>query len=117
MKLKTIGEIVDFLKAWAVDHSVDIIELLLVGSQADVLEYDSSQNRSDIDIVVMIRNDANPTELLSELAAAGLRLSILFHPLFMTEKERDEKLRIQQYRRMLDSGRRIYPKDKSTTTG
>ena len=107
----TIGTIIACLKAWALGHHPNIIEVTIVGSQAQVPESESPCAKSDLDLFVLVKPDVDPRILFSELAAIGLEYSILLHPLIMTKDEWNQKVRIDHYRKMRDSERRIYPLD------
>ena len=106
---KTIGQCVEVLCAWAEEHDRELIEVILVGSQAPLREDAALRAGSDIDVVVVVTDDADQRQLLATLAAVGLQHKVLFHPLLMTSKERRDKLRMPHYGEMMSSGHRIYP--------
>lgn len=109
MSRKTIGEIIHLIRTWSFSRVTDIIEIILVGSQSKLGESEITKKGSDIDIIIVIQDNANPTLLMSELADIGLQESILFHPLFMSLEEKREKINISHYKNMYESGRRIFP--------
>jgi predicted nucleotidyltransferase len=111
MKPKTIADIDTLLKHWAECHRDEIIEIILVGSQVNLGISDTLRPGSDVDLVILIRNDANSMRMMSELAGVGLEQMVLFHPIFMTRKEFRDKILIGQYKRMLKAGRRIVSED------
>ena len=116
MAARTIGQVMELLKSWLLHHHMDIIEVILVGSQADLQESDLTSQGSDVDLVILIHDNSDPEQLLSNLALFGLQNSVLFHPLIMTREELTDKQKIPHYRRMIKSGRRVYP-DEDVTTG
>ena len=115
MKQKTIADIVHLVKNWSRSHCGEVIETILVGGQAELMGCDTLRPGSDVDLVITIRDNADSRTLMFELAAVGLEQSVLFHPLFMTRKEWNEKMLLDRYRKMLKSGKRIFPEDMSPT--
>lgn len=115
MATRTIGEVAKLLRSWSLHHYIDIIEVILVGSQANLQESDSPPQGSDVDLVILIHDNSNPEQLLSDLALLGLQNGVLFHPLIMTREELKDKQKIPHYRRMIKSGRRVYPKEDGAT--
>ena len=92
---------------WAKRHAEDILDLLIVGSQAAADERFAPAPGSDVDLLIITRHGSDQRGLMQGLAEAGLRCHVLFHPLIMTEDEWKEKNQMPLYRRMALGGRRV----------
>lgn len=109
MRSMTIGEVIQLIRSWAISRTTNIIEIILVGSQSKIKEVEALKEFSDIDMIIIIDNNSNPSSLMSDLADVGIQKSILFHPLIMTVNEKQEKLNIKHYKNMYESGKKIFP--------
>jgi hypothetical protein len=108
---------VALLRQWSNDHNSEVEELHLVGSHAQASDCDTFQGRSDVDILVLVRNEDVTVALLSTLAAMGIENLVLFHPVMMTASEKKEKAQMPHYKAMLGMARKIFPEITNRTSG
>lgn len=109
MTFKKLGDVLEFVRKWALGHSSVIAEVYIAGGQARLNAEDPPKLGADIDLVVIVSEDDVQEYLIADLARSGLQYSILFHPLVMTQNDFEEKLRIRQYRTLMESSRKLYP--------
>lgn len=97
------------IASWGRRNSDVVLSVYVVGSRGISHEEAQKTKRSDLDLMIFVRNAGDQLKWFEEMASIGLDTGVLIHPLFIEESERDAKLSIKLYSDALAKGRRVFP--------
>ena len=95
---------------WGKRNSDVVQSVYVVGSHGIGPKEARKTNKSDLDLMIFVRNADDQVQWFGDMAAIGLDTGVLIHPIFIEESERDAKLAIKLYSDAFARGRKVFPK-------